>query len=125
MRARCGATLSDVRVLLVDDHEITRVACRAVLETEGIEVLADVEVGDRAFAAAAALAPDVILLDVGLGDPRALALAERLERTSAVVLTSSAHRERLGAAVAGYPFVEKLEVSAEQLKPHASQLEAR
>lgn len=114
-----------MQALIVDDHEFARAACRALLESEGVTVLADLPIGDRALAAAAALAPDVILVDVGLGDRRALALAERLGLAAAVVLTSSAGRGRLGAVVAGFPFVEKLEISAARLDPASAPVRAR
>ena len=52
------------RIMIIDDHEITRAACRALLRTEGADVIADMPAGDQALAAAAALRPDVVVVDV-------------------------------------------------------------
>jgi CheY-like chemotaxis protein len=112
-----------LRVLLVDDHETPRAACRALLRIEGLEVVADVPVGERALAATAAFDPDVVVIDIGLGDERALALADRLRaaaRATCVLLTSAAGRARLGPVVAGFRFVEKADICAERLAVRAA-----
>ena len=57
-----------VRILIIDDHDISRAACRALLRTEGMNVVADLEARDDALAAAGALCPDVAIVDVA---PRA------------------------------------------------------
>jgi DNA-binding NarL/FixJ family response regulator len=54
-----------VRVLLVDDETMIRAGLRFVLEAEGdIEVVGEAADGAQAVAAASALRPDVILMDV-------------------------------------------------------------
>jgi len=54
-----------IRVLLVDDHAILRKGIRAVLSTEpDIEVVGEASDGEDALAQAAALQPDVILMDL-------------------------------------------------------------
>ena len=56
-----------VGVLIVDDHPIVREGLRAVLATEpGITVLGDCGSGEDAVRAAAALSPDVVLMDLRL-----------------------------------------------------------
>jgi NarL family two-component system response regulator LiaR len=54
-----------IRVLLVDDHAVVRKGIRAVLSTEpDIEVVGEAIDGEEALAQAAALQPDVILMDL-------------------------------------------------------------
>jgi NarL family two-component system response regulator LiaR len=54
-----------IRVLLVDDHAVLRKGIRAVLSTEpDMEVVGEASDGEDALAQAAALQPDVILMDL-------------------------------------------------------------
>ena len=54
-----------IRVLLVDDHAVVRKGIRAVLSTEpDIEVVGEASDGEEALTQAAALQPDVILMDL-------------------------------------------------------------
>jgi len=54
-----------IRVLLVDDHAVVRKGIRAVLSTEpDIEVVGEASDGEDALVQAAALQPDVILMDL-------------------------------------------------------------
>lgn len=56
-----------VRVLIVDRHAMVREGLRALLDAQSdVEVVGDTRGGADAVAAAAALAPDVVLLDVAL-----------------------------------------------------------
>jgi DNA-binding NarL/FixJ family response regulator len=99
-----------LRVLLIDDHEVSRAACQALLRTEGINVVADLPVGEDALAAAVELHPDAAILDVTPNDEYALQLARRLgslRRPPTVVLTSSASRTVLDTKLDGLPFIAK------------------
>ncbi len=54
-----------VRVLLCDDHELVRRGLRGLLETDlTIEVIGEASSADEAVGAAAAAAPDVVVMDV-------------------------------------------------------------
>lgn len=56
-----------IRVLLVDDHTILREALRALLVREtDIKVVADVDRASEALRLAKELAPDVVVMDIGL-----------------------------------------------------------
>jgi DNA-binding NarL/FixJ family response regulator len=56
-----------VRVLIVDDQEPFRAAARLVVEmTDGFEVAGEAETGEDGVAMAAALEPDLVLMDVNL-----------------------------------------------------------
>ena len=108
-----------VRVLLVDDHEVSRVACRALLRTEGLEVVADVSASGHALDVAEALRPDVAIVDIGPGDPYALDLALRLQALPSppmVTLTSSTERSAFGGGLDGFGFVPKADICAEQIR---------
>ncbi|MFE2581973.1 response regulator [Streptomyces sp. NPDC059378] len=58
-----------VRVLLCDDHAVVRAGLRALLSsTEGIDVVGEAASGDEALAMTMRLRPDVVLMDLQLGD---------------------------------------------------------
>ncbi|MFF8832324.1 response regulator [Streptomyces sp. NPDC015131] len=58
-----------VRILLCDDHAVVRAGLRALLgSAPGIEVAGEAGSGEEAVAMAAKLAPDVVLMDLQLGD---------------------------------------------------------
>ncbi len=58
-----------VRVVLVDDHPVVRAGLRALLETtETVEVVAEAGTGEEAVAQARRTSPDVVLMDLRLGD---------------------------------------------------------
>jgi DNA-binding NarL/FixJ family response regulator len=99
-----------LRVVLVDDHAISRAACRALLRTEGVDVVADLAVDDAAIAAVDGLLPSAVIIDVTPGRQHGLQLATRLRtlpRAPIVLLTSSADRAMLDAGVDGFPFLAK------------------
>jgi DNA-binding NarL/FixJ family response regulator len=60
------ATISPVAatVLIVDDHAGFRSFARALLEAEGFDVVGEAADGASALAAARALSPELMLLDV-------------------------------------------------------------
>ena len=61
--------MSPVRILVVDDHEIVRTSLRTVLEgADDLEVAGEAATADEAVARAAALRPDLVLMDVRLGE---------------------------------------------------------
>jgi DNA-binding NarL/FixJ family response regulator len=53
-------------VLIVDDHAGYRGGARALLESDGLEVVGEAADGESAIEAAHRLRPDVVLLDVQL-----------------------------------------------------------
>ena len=52
-----------LRVIVIDDHTISR-ACRALLRTEGVDVVADAGADGGALEAVAVLRRDVVVIDV-------------------------------------------------------------
>jgi DNA-binding NarL/FixJ family response regulator len=79
-------------VLIVDDHAEFRAAARALLEADGYRVTGEASDGAQAVSLAAALHPDIVLLDIALPDTDGFAVAQALAASSdppAVVLVSS------------------------------------
>jgi DNA-binding NarL/FixJ family response regulator len=66
------------RVLVVDDHAAFRSMARALLESEGVEVVGESEDGDGAVVASAALRPGVALVDIHLPGDDGFAVAALL-----------------------------------------------
>lgn len=100
-----------IRVLVVDDHAVVREGLRTFLQLQdGIEVVGEAADGEQAVVRAAALGPDVILMDLmmprldGIGAMRALRTQGSAARV--IVLTSFLDDERLmpalQAGAAGY-----------------------
>ncbi|WP_328535094.1 response regulator transcription factor [Streptomyces sp. NBC_00344] len=58
-----------IRLLLCDDHAVVRAGLRALLSgADGIEVVGEAGSGEEALAMADRLRPDVVLMDLQLGD---------------------------------------------------------
>jgi DNA-binding NarL/FixJ family response regulator len=100
-----------LRVLIVDDHEVQRVGTRQVLETaEDIVVVAEASDGSGAVSQAKVSHPDVALLDIRLPDRSGIDVARELavhHRSTRVVIFSAYDDENLvrgalEAGVAGY-----------------------
>ena len=106
-----------MRVLLVDDHDISRAAVSALLRTQGAEV-ADLGTGDAALAVAIAFRPAVAVVDVTPADAagfRIAGLLRALPDGPAVVLTSSADRRRFASRVDHYRFVAKADLCVQNI----------
>jgi DNA-binding NarL/FixJ family response regulator len=107
-----------LRVLIIDPHASFRCACKALLETEGLEVVADLERCEGAEEVAAALCPDVVLIDVNVSQAQGegLELARRVSAHAdppAIVLMSATHSDAILASWAGADlFLVKAGISA-------------
>jgi two-component system nitrate/nitrite response regulator NarL len=113
--------MSPARVLVVDDHKGFRAVARALLASEGMEVVAEAANGAEAIAAAARHAPDFVLLDVHLPDMDGFEVSHRiaaLPSPPVVVLTSSRPIADLRRRVESSPaarFVPKDQLSGARL----------
>jgi DNA-binding NarL/FixJ family response regulator len=93
--------VADVRVLVVDDQAPFRRAMTAVVdETDGFTVVGQAESGEEALEAAAALRPDLVLMDVNLPGIDGLEATRRLLAGDAppVVVLLSTYDEEAGVA---------------------------
>ena len=73
---------SQIRVLLVDDQELIRLGFRMVLESEpDIVVVGEARDGNAAIAQSAALAPDLVLMDIRMPELDGIAATAAIVRT--------------------------------------------
>ena len=93
------------RILLVDDHPLTRSALAGLLTQHGFDVVGEAEDGGEAVERAADLAPDLILLDLSMPGVDGLTALPRLREAApnceVVVLTASGTEENLLGAIRG------------------------
>ena len=82
-----------IRVLIVDDHEVVRSGLKSILETAGFEVCGVASTLKDLVSKVEQLRPDVLLLDVRLGDENGLEVvpAVRAFNPPVNVLLFSAH----------------------------------
>ena len=67
------------RILLVDDHKITRQGLRSLLENEqDMEVVAEAEEGRTAVRLAREMVPDVVIMDVSMPDLNGMEAARQI-----------------------------------------------
>jgi DNA-binding NarL/FixJ family response regulator len=98
------------RILLVDDHPLTRSALAGLLQQHGFDVVGEAADGESAITRAAELSPDLILLDLSMPGLDGLSALPRLREAApsceVVVLTASGEEKNLLAAIragaAGY-----------------------
>ncbi len=93
-----------ITVLIADDHGVVREGLRAMLEREGLRVVAEARTGREAIALAESLSPKVVLLDIRMPDLDGLqalaAIKAARPETSVIMLTSHANPGYLARAVA-------------------------
>jgi DNA-binding NarL/FixJ family response regulator len=104
------------RVLVVDDHERWREQIQSILEDEHWQIVGEAADGHEAIEKSAALAPDIILLDIELPTLNGLEAARQIlaQNPAARIVFLSAHQSwDIAAAAMGTGAVGYL------LKPHA------
>ncbi len=105
-----------LRILIVDQHEVSRAAIRALLRTEGLQVVGDVSSAKEALSSGEASSPDVVLVDISPEAREALETAYALaglRSAPTVVLTSSTPP---AIDLGGFAFVAKGDICAWQLR---------
>ena len=113
-------------VLIVDDHAGYRAAARAVLESEGFEVVGEAPNGLEALEAVARLRPAIVLLDIGLPDIDGIEVSQRLtagQGAPAVVLISSRDGrgcEQVFQSCGARGFIPKAELSGDAIAAMAA-----
>ncbi len=109
------SVLREIRVLLADDNPEMIAVLREFLEPV-FEVVGAVNDGDSVIREASLLSPDVIILDISLGEPDGITVARRLQEASChyKVVFLSIHeiseliRSALAAGGAAYVFKSRL-----------------
>jgi DNA-binding NarL/FixJ family response regulator len=111
-------------VLIVDDNRLFREAARDRLEREGLRVVGVAATSAEALRRAAELRPEVVLVDVLLGDESGFELARRLaahhrDGGPAVILISTYSAADFARPIAECPaagFLPKQELSADAIR---------
>src|SRR5919198_737530 len=99
------ADKASVRILLVDDHPITRNALAALLAQHDFAVVGEASDGEEAVELARRLSPQLVLLDLSMPGLDGLQALPRIREAApdceVVVLTASGTEENLLAAIRG------------------------
>jgi CheY-like chemotaxis protein len=111
-------------VLIVDDNRFFLEAARALLEGEGLRVVGVAATSAQALRRAAELRPEVILVDITLGDESGFDLARRLTEhhlgsAPTVILISTHSQTDFADLIADSPaagFVPKPKLSADAIR---------
>ncbi len=96
-----------IKILLVDDHEVVRMGLRTLLERrENITVVGEADTVETAIAAAERTEPDVIVMDIRLPDGSGVDACREIRgqrpETKVIMLTSYADDEAIyGSIMAG------------------------
>jgi DNA-binding NarL/FixJ family response regulator len=110
--------MSQIKVLLADDHGIVRKGLRFLLERQqGIEVVGEAADGRETVALAAALQPNVVIMDIGMPHLNGIDATEQIIRRDprVGVIILSMHSDEgyivraLGAGAKGYLLKESAE----------------
>jgi CheY-like chemotaxis protein len=102
-----------VRCLIVDDNQDFLRAARELLERDGINVVGVVSTGAQAYRAYRELEPDVVLVDIELGEETGFEVARQLagqvsSRQPRVILISSYSEDDFQDLIADSPAVSFL-----------------
>ena len=93
------------RILIVDDHPLTRDALSSLLDAGGFDVVGEAADGAAALELAQSLQPDLVLLDLSMPGLDGLSALPRLRAAApgceVVVLTASGTEDNLLAAIRG------------------------
>jgi two-component system, NarL family, nitrate/nitrite response regulator NarL len=113
-----------IRCVIVDDHQSFLEAASTLLGREGLEIVGVASNSDEALRQVEKLRPDVVLVDVFLGEESGLDLARRLvddgrPDPGTVILISSHPADDLADLIVGSPadgFITKAELSAAAIR---------
>jgi DNA-binding NarL/FixJ family response regulator len=97
---------SDLRVLLVDDHDLFRTGLRNLLEEQGLQIVGEAANGKDAIKAVREVAPDIVVMDLNMPGMSGVEATREITSvaplTRVVVLTISDQDEDvMDAIVAG------------------------
>ena len=113
-----------LRCLIVDDSPRFGEEARSLLEHEGVSVVGVAASGHEAVRLGKALAPDLALVDISLGEESGFDVARRLvddlnARAPAVIFVSTHDEREFSSRIAASPalgFIPKTRLSAERIR---------
>ncbi len=113
-----------LRCFIVDDSPHFQAAARNLLERDGLAVVGVASTTDEALRRVEGVDPDVVLVDVDLGDESGFELVRRFQREtsldrSRVILISAYAEEDLGELVTSAPaaaYLSKSRLSADAIR---------
>jgi DNA-binding NarL/FixJ family response regulator len=111
-----------LRSLIVDDSETFLASARRLLESQGVEIVGTATSGAEALDLAAALSPDLVLVDVELGEEDGVAVAGELRSLSPatrVVLISTYGSDEMRDLIStstGVGFLPKSRLSGDAVR---------
>jgi DNA-binding NarL/FixJ family response regulator len=86
-------TTDQLRVMLVDDHDLFRTGLRNLLEEQGVQIVAEASEGSAALSLVRELTPDVVVMDLNMPGMNGIEATREIAReaplTRVVVLTIS------------------------------------
>jgi DNA-binding NarL/FixJ family response regulator len=96
-----------LRILIVDDHAVVRSGLRAVLEDEeGLEIAGEAASGHESLVRAQALRPDVVLMDIRMGEgddasgiDACRQIRAEMPETQVIMFTSYGERESVLSSI--------------------------
>lgn len=95
----------DVRVIIVDDNDTTRAMLRAIMRSEGIEVIGEAKDGASGMEMIRRQTPNLVCLDVMMPDVDGIEILSRIKEERpelrVLMITGSTDRETVQAAVKG------------------------
>lgn len=117
--------MSKIRVVLIEDHDLTRIGlCAALKQSEKVEVVGDAANARQGLKTIETTQPDVAIVDIGLPDSDGIELTQRLKQfqanklvqTRVLILTSHSSEDSvLAAFAAGADSYSLKDVSLENL----------
>ena len=60
--------MNDIRIALIEDHDLTRVGMRAMLQQQGFRVIGEASNGTDGLRLITKAKPDIAIIDIGLPD---------------------------------------------------------
>lgn len=95
----------DVSVIIVDDNDTTRAMLRAIMRSEGIEVIGEAKDGASGLALVRRQTPNLVCLDVMMPDVGGIEILAQIKQERpdlrVLMITGSTDRETVQAALKG------------------------